>query len=185
MENGRGSAGGLIMASMSSPPARRNRRWIWYFVLLFTMAFVATVVLIVFNLQQQLKPEQLAAARKLWKEAGPADYTMSYSMRVNENADPDRYSVKVRNGRVLEAQYNGQAEPPERYHYRGMEGLFDFIEEFMKIDSEKGSPKTYVRAIFDDQKTGGIRWYVRRVMGGRHRVEITVDSFTIDGPANR
>jgi hypothetical protein len=61
-----------------------------------------------------------------------------------------------------------------------MEGLFDFVERLMKIDSEPGSPKTYVPAIFDDQKTGGLRWYVRRVMGGRQRVEITVDTFSID-----
>jgi hypothetical protein len=166
---------------MSTFPIKKTRRWIWYFALLFALAFLATVVLIVYNLRQQLKPEQLVAARALWKESGPANYTMSYTTRVNEEA-PDHYWAKVRVGKVVDAQYNGQSEPPERRAYRSMEGLFDFIEKFMQIDNEPGNPKTYVRAIFDDQKTGGVRWYVRRVMGSRQRVEITVDKFSIDSP---
>ena len=141
---------------------------------------MATVVLITFNLRQQLKPEQLEAARKMWTEHGPRDYTLAYTIQVNEEPEPDHYWVKVRHGRVVESKYNGQPEPAERYPYRGMDGLFNFVEKFMQIDSEPKSPKTYVRGIFDDQKTGGLRWYVRRVMGGRQRVEIKVDSFTID-----
>jgi hypothetical protein len=164
---------------MSAVTVKKSRRWIWYFVILFILATLASVVLVVFNLQQQLKPEQLAAARALWKERGPADYTLSYTTQVNEEAK-DHYWAKVRDHKVVESRYNGEPEPPERRGYRGMEGLFDFMERFMKIDTEPGSPKTFVRAIFDDQKTGGLRWYVRRVMGGRQRVEITVDTFTID-----
>jgi hypothetical protein len=167
---------------MSTVPVKKSRRWIWYFIILFALAFLATVVLIVFNLQQQLKPEQLAAARALWKERGPADYTMSYTTRVNEETQADHYWAKVRGGKVVEAKYNGEPEPAERRGYRGMEALFDDMERFMKKDSEPGSPKTYVRAIFDDQNTGGLRWYVRRVMGGRQRVEITVDTFNITAP---
>jgi hypothetical protein len=166
---------------MSTFPAKKSRRWIWYFALLFALALVATVVLVVYNLRQQLKPEQLAAARALWKERGPANYTMSYTTRVNEEP-ADRYWAKVQGGTVVDAKYNGQSEPPERRAYRSMDGLFDFVEKFMQMDTEPGRPKTYVRAIFDDQKTGGLRWYVRRVMGSRQRVEITVDAFSIDPP---
>jgi len=167
---------------MTPPAAKKNRSWIWYFVVLFVLAISATVILIVFNLRQQLKPEQLQAARAMWKDKGPRDYTIAYTMRVNEEPDPDQYWAKVRGGQVVESKFNDQPEPVERRYYRSMDSLFDYVERFMKIDSEKDSPKTYVRAIFDDQKTGGLRWYVRRVMGGRHRVEITVESFTIDTP---
>jgi hypothetical protein len=165
---------------MSTVPPKKNRRWIWFFVVVFLLALLATVALVVFNLRQQLRPEQLAAARKMWAERGPRDYTMAYTTRVNEEAEPAHYWVEVRQGRVVLSKYNGQPEPPERYAYRSMDGLFDFIEKFMQMDSEPGALKTYVRGIFDDQKTGGLRWYVRRVMGSRQRVEITVDSFTID-----
>jgi uncharacterized membrane protein len=97
---------------MSTAPAKKNRRWIWFFVVVFVLALLATVVLVVFNLQQQLKPEQLSAARKLWSEKGPRDYTMTYTTRVNEETELDRYWVQVRGGRVVLAKYNGQPEPP-------------------------------------------------------------------------
>ena len=167
---------------MTTYPAEKNRRWIWYFVVVFAMAFIATAVLIMFNLGQQLKPDALSAARKHWLEKGPLDYTMSYTQRVDENTDVDHYWVKVRGGKVVEAKFNGQPEAPELYRHRSMDRLFDFMDDFMREDSKEGSPKTYVRAIFDDQGTGRLFRYVRRVMGGRHRVEITVETFSNDTP---
>lgn len=164
---------------MSTVPARKNRRWIWFFVVVFAMAVVATVVLIVFNLQQQLKPEQLAAARAMWKEKGPANYRMTYTQKLNQEPE-DHYVVKVRGGTVVESFFNGSAEPPERWPYRSMEALFDFVEKFMRDDAQPSRPKVFVRAIFDDKKTGALRWYVRSVMGERHRVEITIERFAID-----
>lgn len=164
---------------MTTVPAKKNRSWIWFFVVVFAMAFVATVVLVVYNLRQQLKPEQLAAARALWKQNAPPNYTMAYTTSVNREAD-EHYQVKVRDGKVVESIANGTVEPPERWPYRGMEPLFDFVEKFMKIDSDPDNPRTFVRAIFDDRKTGALRWYVRSVMGERHRVEITVTAFSLD-----
>jgi hypothetical protein len=166
---------------MSAPP-KRKRGWIWFFVIVFGMAIAATVVLIVFNWRQQLKPEQLEAARALWKQQGPRDYTMKYTVRNYEDDEPDRIEVKVQNGRAVKALYNGKPEPPQRLPYYSMDRLFDFIEQFQDHDSKKGQPRVYVRAIFDDQKTGGLRWYVRRVMGGRQRVEITVEDLQVAAP---
>jgi hypothetical protein len=162
-----------------TPPPKKNHRWIWFFVVVLVLAIAASVVLVAFNLQQQLRPEQLAAARALWKEKGPRDYTLSYYMQVNDRNE-DRYDVQVRSGRVVESFYNGKPEPPERFPYRGMEGLFDIVERNMEKDSAPNRPKVFVRAIFDDRKTGGLRWYVRSVMGERHREEITISTFTID-----
>ena len=127
--------------------SKSNHRWIWYFVLLFVMAVTATVVLIVFNLQQQLKSDQLSAARKMWKDNWPPDYTLSYTTRVDADEKLNHYWVKVRGGRTVSSTFNGQPEAAELLPYRGMEAIFDFVEKFMKIDSEKGSPKTYVRAL--------------------------------------
>jgi hypothetical protein len=160
---------------------RKNRRWIWVFVVFFTMAILAVVILIAYNLSQQLKPEDFTAARKLWNEKGPRSYTMAYTIRRNDSEDLDRYVVKVHNGRVVSSIYNDRPEEPSKYVYRDMDALFDDIERFMKQDSEPGKPRAYVRAIFDE-KTGGLRWYVHRVMGTRNRAEITVDSLTVANP---
>jgi hypothetical protein len=167
---------------MATSPVKKNRRWIWFFVVVFALAFLATAVLIVFNLAQQLRPEQLEAARKRWREQGPRDYTMTYTTRNNGDKDGDHFWVKVRGGRVVQSKYNGQPEPPERFPWRSMDALFDYIEKFMRIDEEPGRPKVYVRAIFDDQKAGSLLSYVHRVMGSGQRAEITVDTLTIDAP---
>ncbi len=158
-------------------PAKKNRAWIWVFVVMFGMAIVGSVVLIRFNLEQQLKPEQLEAARKLWRESGPANYTYTYTILRNEEPQPDRYQVMVRDGKVVNSKFNNQEEEARLFPHRSMDALFDYIERFMRIDSEKNAPKTFVRAVFD-QKTGAALWYVRRVMGGRQREEITVEAFT-------
>jgi hypothetical protein len=169
---------------MGTPITTKSRRWIWYFVVLFALAFLATAVLIVFNLKQQLKPEQLAAARALWQAKGPRDYTMSYRTRIDSEANANHYWVKVRGGRVVDSKFNDQAESPQLLPYRGMDRIFDDIEDFMRIDSQPGRPRAYVVAIFDEQ-TGGLCRYVHRVMGSQQRVEITIDSFTADSPATQ
>jgi hypothetical protein len=168
---------------MSTPAPKKNRRWIWFFVVVFALAFLAIAILVVFNLQQQLKPEQLDAALALWQKNGPRDYTMSYTTLVNAEPQPieTHYWVKVRGGRVVESKCNGQQEAASLFPYRGMESRFDEIEKFMRIDSEPNRPKVYVVATFDE-KTGRLRRYIHRVMGSKDRVEINVDSFTADSP---
>jgi hypothetical protein len=160
---------------------KRNRAWIWVFVTMFGLAIIGSVVLIRFNQEQQLNPEQLEAAHKVWREKGPADYTITYKIKRNEEPEDDHYEVTVRGGKVVASKYNGRDEEPRLFLYRGMEALFQNVERFMREDSEKGRPKTFVRALFDE-KNGAIVWYVRRVMGSRQREEITVEGFTKDKP---
>ncbi len=64
---------------MNAP--RRNRGWIWYFVILGVLTVAAVGVLVTFNVQQQLKPEQVEAARRLWEAKGPPDYDMTYTQK--------------------------------------------------------------------------------------------------------
>ena len=61
----------------------------------------------------------------------------------------------------------------EGLDYHGMDALYDNIERFLEMDSEKGKPRTYARAEFD-QHTGAIREYVRSVMTKRERLRIDV-----------
>jgi hypothetical protein len=153
----------------------RNRGWIWFFLILAGLTVAAIVTLVVYNLGQQLKPEQLAEARKLWVENGLKSYQLSYTVKRGVEQEADHYLVRVRDGKVISASVNGHAEPAGRLHHYGMLRLYDFIDRFLKLDAEPGKPRTYTRALFD-ANTGGLRWFVRRVMGGHERLEIVVDS---------
>jgi hypothetical protein len=164
------------MALMSAPPKSNN--WKWVFVALFGLALFAAVFLIVYNLRQQLKPERLEAARKQWDAKGPANYVMRYTTRMNEETTTDEYVVKVRNKKAYEVLVNGFPEPPERLGYHGMDALFDYIERFVELDAEKGKPRTFTKASFDEQ-TGALREFVRRVMGKRERLHILVEPLEV------
>ena len=150
---------------------------LWFFVVLIVLAVAATVILIVYNLYQQLKPDQLTAARQLWQEKGPADYRLVYN--ISNNLSPrekqiDQYDVTVRGGVVTAATRNGKTEPPSRLGSYGMDKLLDFVADNMSKDQEPGRPRTFTRAMFAPNN-GALLWYVRRVMGSFERVEITIE----------
>ncbi len=156
------------------PPPTRNNHWKWFFAILIALALFASILMIVVNWQLQLKPEQLEGARKLWETNGPANYVMVYTTRRNDETTTDHYVVKVRQKKTYAVLVN-DLPLTERLDYYGMDALFNDVERFQDMDNEKGKPRTYTRATFDD-RTGAIRWYVRRVMGSRERQEITVKS---------
>jgi uncharacterized protein DUF6174 len=156
------------------PPARRNRGWIWFFIVLASLALTAMVVPIVYNLSQQLKPEELAAAEKQWREKGPASYQLVYTVKRGD-AEPDHFVVRVRHGKAVSAQVNDIPQPPNRAHNYTMDRLFDDIQEFLEIQKRKDQPQTYLRAFFDPA-TGAVRRFIRRVMGTNERLEIEVQS---------
>jgi hypothetical protein len=159
------------------PPPRRNRGWLWFFLVLFVLTAAASTTLIVYNLKQQLKAEDLEAAWELWKKKGPASYELVYTVDMNENARPETYVVRVRDKKTesVVRKMADKDEPLERrlYSYYGMDQLFGNISDFMRQDSQPAKPRTYTRAVFDPED-GHIWWYVRRVMGSRERVEIKV-----------
>ncbi len=157
------------------PVARPNRRWIWFFVVVIVLSVGAVGSLIAYNLRQQLKPEQLEAARRLWADKRLASYQLSYSVKKGTDSSVDSYVVRVRAGRVVSVSLNGQPVEKRLFRFYGMEAFFDNIADFLKVDAEPGTPRTYTRAIFDPD-TGALRQFVRRVMGGGPRLEITVDS---------
>src|SRR5687767_5525703 len=99
----------------------KNRNWIWYFVVLGILTVLATAVLVAYNLGQQLKPEQLETAQRLWREKGPRNYHLVYTVKRND-AEPDRYEVWVSDGRATRVLVNGLEDT--RHDYYGMERLF-------------------------------------------------------------
>jgi hypothetical protein len=159
-----------------------NRRWIWYFVVVGCLTVLATTILVVYNLGQQLKPEQLEAARNLWEAKRPADYVLTYTKLGSATGT---FVVTVRKGKVVSANMlqkvikDGKAElveeqlEPRLYRSYDMDGLFNDIERFLDLAAKKDSPRTYLVATFDP-RNGQLLRFVRRVMGTSERIEIDV-----------
>jgi hypothetical protein len=158
----------------------KTHSWIWYFSVLAILTIIATATLAIYNLRQQLKPEQLDAAIALWAAKGPKDYVLVYTAKKTEISGEmdDHYVVKVHGGQATEVLVNGAPLEDRQLAYYGMHRLLQNLERFMEIDAEPGRPKTYVRGDFD-AKTGAVLRYVRRVMGSRQRVEIVVESLVL------
>ncbi len=150
--------------------SKRNRSWIWYFVILGALTVTAITVMIVFNLKQQLKPEQLAAARALWAEKKPADYDMEYTKAVGQT---ETYAVKVRGGKTVSVTLDGRDLGPDRYAYYDMDGLLASIDGFLEHDAKPNQPRTFTKATFSANDGHVIR-FIRRVLGTNERLEINV-----------
>jgi hypothetical protein len=160
------------MATAGAAP-KRNRGWLWYFLLLAVLTILATATLATYNLKQQLTPEQLEAAWQLWKEKGPRSYRLLYTIRIDDRPEHavDRYEVWVKDGRATQAIVNG--ETSERLDWYGMDRLFGFIDTNLERDAKKGQPRVFTTGDFDPT-TGALVKYIRRVMGTRERVQVTV-----------
>jgi hypothetical protein len=155
----------------------KNRAWLWLFAALFVASIVVAAVMIRYNLSLQLTPEQLEAARALWRAKGLRDYDMVYTKQLNEDPRTEKFAVKVRAGEVVEVLMNGMPLEKENLPYHSMDRLFSYIRQDLDRDHKAGEPKTYLRAIFDDH-TGALHSYVRRVMGTRQRSALTVIELT-------
>jgi hypothetical protein len=153
---------------MSSAPTPRPKRWIWFFVVIATLAAAGLATEIWSNLSQQLTPEKLAAARAVWQEKGPRDYVLNYDVKRDENPDPvrggDRYTVRVT---------DGKGTPARAGEFGSMDDLFDRIDAQLRADREPGSPRAFVKATFDPDN-GHVIHYVHSVMKTRQRLEVTV-----------
>src|SRR5262245_43962052 len=88
----------------------------WFFLGLLLLGTIAIVVPIVYNLKQQLTPEQLAEARERWRRHGPDNYDLTCRERRDTNEEGDLYEVKVRAGRVTDVRFTGK-EPRDRDAY--------------------------------------------------------------------
>lgn len=150
--------------------SQRSRGWVWFFVLLAVLTVTSIAVQLWFNLQQQLTPEHLAAARALWKAKGPSDYDLEYTKKGSATG---YFRVQVRGGKVVSAAMDGQPLEARLYSFYDMPGLFDDIERFLDLDRSPGSRRTFTKATFDPED-GHLLHYIRSVTSTRQRVEISV-----------
>lgn len=170
------------LASTNGPPVapKKSRSWLWYFAFLVAATMAATTTMIVYNLRQQLTPQQLQEAIGRWQKNKPADYDMEYSKQSGSTVET--YYVQVRGGKVTRVDMRtGQAkdvEPLEErlYPYHSVDALFGFMNDFLAQDARPGRPKAFVRAVFADEDGHPMR-YVRSVSATRERVEIIVTKF--------
>lgn len=159
---------------MADARPTQNRNWIWYFLALVVLTIAAAAIPIWYNSGQQLTEEKLQAAWKLWKEQGPRDYNLSYS--IKREGEEDSYEAQVRSGQAVSVARNGQPVEKRLYHYSDMNALFRFIEEFFAQDNAadpQSKRRVFAVARFDDTD-GHLLHYVRSVSISRQRVEITV-----------
>jgi hypothetical protein len=173
------------------PPLPRPRRWVWFFLALVVLGVTAVVVPIVYNLSIQLRPEQLAEARRLWRENAPADYDLEYLVKTTkaDGEEETPYRVEVRGGRAVFVAANGEvlgvdaalaaiagpvlpALSPEEAGRYAVPALFDQIEATLHQDETAGG-RHFATARFDP-KDGHPYHYVHRVRGTRERVEWNV-----------
>jgi hypothetical protein len=152
-------------------------------VLLAGLAVTAMVLPILYNLGQQLRPEQLKEARQLWREAGPADYDLTYSVQYDREPLAERHVVLVRGGRIVWASCEGEvvqvspaigaliglAAGGHGQGGRDIPAIFAHLEDLLRQEGESKRRNLLV-AVFDP-KTGWPRRFIRRVSGTSTREE--------------
>ena len=164
---------------MPTNPVPRPKRWLWFFVFLATVPVVLLGVEIWFNLNQQLTPEKLAAARARWDANGPRNYVLEYEVKREYNPEPaprnpDKYTVRVKDKKV-EAVTGADGQPPKPgdFDFGSMDDLFEFIDRQLRADRESDGRRPFVTATFD-RRDGPIAHYVHSVSTTRERLEVTV-----------
>jgi hypothetical protein len=166
-------------AESARKPRSGNRLWVWFFIVVGTLAVAAVATEIWSNERQQLTAEKLAAARAFWQEKGPHDYALKYEIKRDDDPDPapragEKYMVLVRGGKVESvADSDGRAPRLGDFEFGTMDDLFDRIAERLRADRESGGPRPFVKATFDPAD-GHVIHYVHSVMRTRERLEVTV-----------
>lgn len=158
----------------------KNRNWIWLFVVLGLLASAAIAINLTYNLQQQLRSEDLQAARTLWEKNGPKNYDLVIRKEVgSEKAVRETLAAKIRNGAAIDVTLNDQPLERRLWPEYDVPGVFDWIEEFLRIDTKPGAPRSFCRARFDPAD-GHLLHYVRSVRGTGQRQELTIDLKKVD-----
>ncbi len=159
---------------MTTP--KPSRRWIWFFAVVGLLAVAGITINLVYNIRQQLTPEQLRQARERWEETGPRSYNLRYLVR-KPDTEPEQYEAEVRNGRVVAARLNGRLLEVRLWGHHDMRGRYADIQRFLEEDAKPGKPRVFAKAQFD-AKTGQLLHYVRAVSATRERVQIDVQELT-------
>jgi hypothetical protein len=183
---------------MPATPPRRSRRWIAFFVVLGVLSAFAIIVPLVYNLQRQLRPDQLAEAQQRWRENAPANYDLEYLLKTTNGdlEEESAYLVQIRGGQVVCVVRNREvvyldaslacvaglgvlalsSEEPGQF---GVAAVLDEIEAKLDYD-ESANRRSFATAQFDP-KDGHPFHYVHRDYGKKERVELNIKLTLRDG----
>jgi hypothetical protein len=130
---------------------------------------------------QEVNPEAIAEARRLWAQAGIRDYHLEWSVTGPRNS---HYFVSVRDGEVRKVesiQPDGSRKElhPGEPRYFGVDGLLLTIADelaLLKTDRPFGQAdgSKVVMRFEPDRERGYPHWYRRDVMGTSQGMRIDV-----------
>ncbi len=141
---------------------------------------------------QNVTPESVAEAKRVWTQAGIRDYDLDWSVRGPNNA---HYSVTVRGGEVRKLESVQRDGRKVELHSAdaqtfGVDGLFRTINDELALiqtdrpfDQPKGT--RVVMRFQPDARLGYPRWYHRDVMGTSLSIAIEVNSLTPASPESK
>jgi Family of unknown function (DUF6174) len=134
---------------------------------------------------QEVTPEAVDQARRLWAQANIRDYDLDWSVRGPNNA---HYFVTVRDGEVRKIESISRDGTKVELHpgdpqFYSVNGLFHTVEDelaLVKTDHPFGQPEgTRIAMRFSpDAKLGYPHWYHRDVMGTPLSIAIEVNTLT-------
>ncbi len=160
----------------------KSRAWVGYVTVLLLLSAVAATAPIVYNLRQQLRPDELEAARQRWREHGPSDYDLTFAIRFDRERLPQRHMVIVRGGKVVLAAGEGEIQTLSpalqatvglpagglcKERGQDVPAIFAHIEDLL---DEPNASRNFLVVAFDP-KDGHPRRIVRRVRRSSTREE--------------
>jgi hypothetical protein len=160
----------------------RSRAWVGYVVVLVLLSAVAATVPIVYNLRQQLRPDELEAARQRWRKYGPEDYDLTFAIRYDRERLPERHIVIVRGGNVVLAACEGEIQTlsPALQAMAGLpagglskdkgQDVPAILDHVADLLHEPDANRNFLVAAFDSAD-GHPRRIIRRVRGSSTREE--------------
>jgi hypothetical protein len=93
-----------------------------FFAVLTLLALTAVSLEVWYTHRQQLTPEALDAARRLWAEKGPADYDLKYLVSYQRREDA-RLTGRSHDDSVSDVEVNGEPLDPAFYPFHDLAPL--------------------------------------------------------------
>lgn len=156
--------------------AARNWNWVWFFVVMFSLATIMAGSNFLYNRQQQLRPEQIEEAIRKWESHGPANYDLTVKKDVLGlgGSISDLIRVKVRAGKAIEVTLNDRPLDKRLWPEYEMPGILDWISRFAEIDSKPEADRVFCVGRFDPTD-GHLKGYVRSVRARQERQDLKIE----------
>jgi len=157
-------------------PAMRLKGWQFFFLILTTIGLIAALFPLFFNIGRQTHVNSIEIAQARWSRLAPSTY--GFLLRISkttpnfapgrEGPSQVRINVRVREGKVVQAEMDGRFIKPDGEKKWDMEGVFDHLNLLSRI----GCAGDYLAADFHPGDGHPMHW-VHSVKSGpeAHREE--------------